>query len=46
MDEYIQKLEATGDYRIIYRLKEGEIEILVVAIGHRRDVYERIRRGR
>ena len=26
----------TGDYRIVYRLVESRIEILVVAVGHRR----------
>jgi len=34
----------TGDFRIVYRLVEDRIEILVLAIGHRRDVYERVRR--
>jgi mRNA interferase RelE/StbE len=32
----------TGDYRIVYRVVELRVEILVVAIGHRRDVYERL----
>ena len=34
----------TGRYRIIYRLIESRIEILVVAIGHRRDVYKKLQR--
>lgn len=34
----------TGDYRIVYRLVADRIEILVLAVGHRREVYERIRR--
>lgn len=33
----------TGDFRIVYRVIEDRIEILVVAIGHRRDVYDRLR---
>ena len=33
----------TGDFRIVYRLDRGRIEILVIAIGHRRDVYSRLR---
>ena len=32
----------TGDYRIVYRVIEARIEILVVAIGHRRDVYAKL----
>lgn len=32
----------TGRYRIIYRLIESRIEILVVAVGHRRDVYRKL----
>ena len=34
----------TGDYRVVYRVIESRIEILVVAIGHRREVYERLRK--
>ena len=34
----------TADYRIIYRFVEDQIEILVDALGHRREVYERLRR--
>ena len=33
-----------GDYRIIYRIYHKEITILVLTIGHRRDVYIRIMR--
>lgn len=33
----------TGDYRIVYRVVEGRIEILVIAIGHRREVYDQLR---
>lgn len=33
----------TGDFRIVYRIVERRIEILVVAVGHRRDVYSRLR---
>jgi len=28
-----------GDYRIIYDIRESELLILVVAIGHRREIY-------
>lgn len=28
-----------GDYRIIYRIEEGQLVILVIKIGHRRDIY-------
>ena len=28
-----------GDYRIIYSVQESTITIVVVAIGHRKDVY-------
>ena len=29
----------TGDYRIIYTIKDNQLLVLVVQIGHRRDVY-------
>jgi mRNA interferase RelE/StbE len=32
----------TSDWRIVYRVTEAQIEILIVAVGHRRDVYDRI----
>ena len=33
----------TGDWRIVYRATRERLEILVVAVGHRREVYDRIR---
>ena len=33
----------TGDFRIVYQIVERRIEILVIAVGHRRDVYSRLR---
>ncbi|NOZ93155.1 MAG: type II toxin-antitoxin system RelE/ParE family toxin [Acidobacteria bacterium] len=32
----------TGDWRIVYRVIENRLEILVVAVGHRREVYDRL----
>jgi mRNA interferase RelE/StbE len=29
-----------GDYRILCQIRDGELLVLVVAVGHRRDVYE------
>ncbi|MHC4385869.1 MAG: type II toxin-antitoxin system RelE family toxin [Planctomycetota bacterium] len=31
----------TGDYRIIYTIKDNQLLVLVVQIGHRRDIYRR-----
>ena len=31
----------TGDYRVIYEIDDGRLLILVLRMGHRRDVYER-----
>jgi mRNA interferase RelE/StbE len=31
----------TGDFRIIYDIRDRELLVLVVKVGHRRDVYER-----
>lgn len=28
-----------GDYRILCQIRDGELLILVVAVGHRRDIY-------
>jgi len=30
----------TGDYRIVYEIDDGVLLVLVVAVGHRRDVYQ------
>jgi len=29
-----------GDYRILCQLKDGELLVLVIAVGHRRNVYD------
>jgi len=29
-----------GDYRVIYKIGDKELRILVIAIGHRKDIYE------
>jgi len=34
----------TGDWRIIYRAEAEKVVVVVVTAGHRRDVYERVRR--
>lgn len=31
----------TGDFRIIYQIDDGVLLVLVLALGHRRDVYRR-----
>ncbi len=33
----------TGDYRIIYEIKDDELLVLVLQVGHRREVYQRRR---
>ncbi len=30
----------TGDYRIVYEIHDSVLHVLVVAVGHRRDIYE------
>jgi len=34
----------TTSYRIIYKIDEGRIIITVAAIGHRREIYEKLKR--
>ncbi len=31
----------TGDYRIVYEIRDNVLLVLVVAVGHRRDIYRR-----
>jgi mRNA interferase RelE/StbE len=33
----------TGDFRIVYRIKADRVVVLIIAVGHRRDVYSRLR---
>ena len=33
----------TGNYRIVYRIEDRRLVVLVVAVGDRGDVYERLR---
>ncbi len=35
-----------GDYRVVYKIRHGSLVVLVLAIGHRRAIYEGIRRIR
>ena len=30
----------TGDYRIIYEIQDAQLVVLVLAMGHRRDIYQ------
>ena len=34
----------SGDYRIIYRVSHSEVVVIIIAIGNRRDVYEKMSR--
>jgi mRNA interferase RelE/StbE len=29
-----------GDYRIVYQIDDGQLLILVLAVGHRKDIYQ------
>lgn len=31
----------TGDYRIVYEIHDGVLLVLVIAVGHRREIYQR-----
>lgn len=31
----------TGDYRVLYRVEDGLLTVVVVRAGHRREIYER-----
>ena len=35
----------SGDYRIVYRVKDDVLLVLVVSVGDRSQVYERLRRA-
>jgi mRNA interferase RelE/StbE len=33
----------TSDYRIIYRIREKELLIIVIAVGHRKEIYKKLK---
>ena len=33
----------TSDYRIIYRIKEKQLIIIVITVGHRREIYKKLK---
>lgn len=33
----------TGDYRIVYEIHDNQLLVLVLRLGHRRDIYDRRR---
>jgi mRNA interferase RelE/StbE len=33
----------TSDYRIIYRVKEKQLIIIVIAVGHRKEIYQKLK---
>jgi mRNA interferase RelE/StbE len=35
-----------GDYRVVYEIRRRALVVLVLAIGHRRAIYESVRRIR
>jgi len=34
----------TSDYRIIYRTREEEILIIIITVGHRKEIYKKLRK--
>ena len=32
----------TGDYRIVYEIHEGRLVVLIVKVGHRKDIYQNL----
>jgi mRNA interferase RelE/StbE len=32
-----------GDYRIVYEVRDRALVVLVLAVGHRRDIYKRLK---
>jgi mRNA interferase RelE/StbE len=33
----------TADYRIVYRVREKQLIIIVIAVGHRKEIYKRLK---
>jgi len=37
----LKGLLSSGDYRIIYRIQHKEIIVVILTVGHRKDIYQR-----
>lgn len=37
-EEFLWRIRV-GDYRIVYQIQDNELLVLVVKVGHRRDIY-------
>jgi len=35
-----------GDYRLVDQVRDARLIVLVVSIGHRRDIYRKLRKGK
>lgn len=33
----------TSDYRIIYKIEEGQLIIIIITVGHRREIYKKLK---
>jgi len=33
----------TTDYRIIYKIEEGQLIVIVITVGHRREIYKKLK---
>ena len=33
----------TSDYRIIYKIEEGQLIIIVITVGHRKEIYKKLK---
>lgn len=40
----LYRYRCAGDYRVIYQITEATQTIAVVAVGHRRDIYEKMKK--
>ncbi|MGH3545781.1 MAG: type II toxin-antitoxin system RelE family toxin [Mycobacteriales bacterium] len=38
----VHRIKAGRDYRVIYLIEDGQAVIVVIDVGHRRDIYRRL----
>lgn len=39
--EHLYRLRI-GDYRVIYRVKDNKLLVLIISLGHRREIYKKV----